>query len=105
MTANFVNCTPHDIKFNSGTIFPKSGINARVSASFSDITDFICDQVFGEVQDLPNPVEGTFFIVSAMVLTAAKLQGRKDCVAPATGHPQVVRNEAGHIVSVPCFVR
>ena len=73
MTANFVNCTPHDIKFNSGKIFAKSGINARVSASFSDITDFICDQVFGEVQDLPNPVEGTFFIVSEKTVLRQQL--------------------------------
>lgn len=106
MTATtFINCTPHDIQFNNGTIFPKTGTIARVSASFSDIVEGICDQVFGTVQDLPDPVEGTFFIVSAVVLTAAKLQGRTDCVAPATGHPQVIRNEAGHIVSVPCFVR
>ena len=106
MTATtFINCTPHDIQFNNGTIFPKTGTIARVSASFSEIVEGICDQVFGIVQDLPDPVEGTFFIVSAVVLTAAKLQGRTDCVAPATGHPQVIRNEAGHIVSVPCFVR
>jgi hypothetical protein len=106
MTATtFINCTPHDIIFNDGTVFVKSGTVARVSATFSEITNGICDQVFGTVQDLPEPSNGTFFIVSAVVLTAAKLQGRLDCVAPATGHPAVVRNEAGHIVSVPCFVR
>ena len=101
----FLNCTPHDIVLNDGTVFPKSVTVARVSASFSEIENSICDQVFGHVQDLPAPNEGTFFIVSAVVLTAAKLQGRTDCVAPATGHGAVVRNEAGHIVSVPCFVR
>jgi hypothetical protein len=106
MTATtFINCTPHDIVFNDGTVFSKSGTVARVSATFSEIANGMCDQVFGTVQDLPEPSNGTFFIVSAVVLTAAKLQGRLDCVAPATGHPAVVRNEAGHIVSVPCFVR
>ena len=85
MTATtFINCTPHDISFNNGTVFPKTGTIARVSASFSEIVEGICDQVFGTVQDLPDPVDGTFFIVYAVVLTAAKLQGRTDCVAPAT---------------------
>jgi hypothetical protein len=101
----FINCTPHDIVLNNGTVFTKSGTVARVSATFSEIENQICSQVFGTVQDLPKSTEGTFFIVSAVVLTAAKLQGRLDCVAPATGHPLVVRNEAGHIVSVPCFVK
>jgi hypothetical protein len=101
----FFNCTPHDIVFNDGTIFPKSGTVARVAAFFTEIENSICDQAFGLVHDLPAPTEGMLFIVSAVVLTAAKLQGRSDCVAPATGHGAVVRNEAGHIVSVPCFVR
>ena len=30
---------------------------------------------------------------------------RADVVSPATGHPDTVRNEKGHIVSVPGFVR
>ena len=106
MTATtFINCTPHDIILNDGTVFPKTGTVARVQASFSEVVDGVCEQVFGTVQDLPDPINGTLFIVSAVVLTAAKLQGRTDCVAPATGHPAVVRNEAGHIVSVPCFVK
>jgi len=106
MTATtFINCTPHDILWNDGTVFPKSGTIARVSATFSGFTNGVCDQVFGLVQDLPEPQEGTMWIVSAIVLTAAKVQGRTDCVAPATGHPDCLRNAAGHILSVPGFVR
>jgi hypothetical protein len=45
------------------------------------------------------------YIVSALVLTAAKAAVRTDCVAPATGHPDCVRNDKGFIVSVPGFVR
>ena len=30
--------------------------------------------------------------------------GRNDLLAPATGHPETVRNEQGQIVSVPGFV-
>lgn len=105
MTTQFKNFTPHAVALNDGTVFPSMGI-ARVSASFSTPdTNNICSQVFGDVTGLPEPQEGIFFIVSALVLSAAKEAGRKDCVAPATGHPDTVRNEAGHIVSVPCFVR
>lgn len=51
-----------------------------------------------------EPEEGTIYIVSALVLAAAKEKGRTDVVAPATGHPDCVR-ENGFIVSVPGFVR
>lgn len=51
-----------------------------------------------------KPEEGTVYIVSALVLAAAKEKGRTDVVAPATGHPDCVRKD-GFIVSVPGFVR
>lgn len=99
-----VNLTPHTIVFNDGRSFPASGIVARVQAGFSAIENDVCTQTFGEVQDLPEPQEGVQYIVSAMVLSA--LAGkRQDVVAPATGHPLCVRNDKGHIVSVPCFVQ
>lgn len=63
--------------------------------------DGICRQEFGDVQGLPDPQDGVKLIVSAMVLAASD---RADLVAPATGHPETVRNEKGHIVSVPGFV-
>lgn len=50
-----------------------------------------------------KPKEGTIYIVSAMVLAAAKEKGRTDVVAPATGHPDCIRKD-GFIVSVPGFV-
>jgi hypothetical protein len=37
-----------------------------------------------------------------LVAQAAK---RQDVVSPATGHHDCVRNDKGHIVSVPGFVR
>jgi hypothetical protein len=100
----FKNFTPHPIALNSGTVFQSEGI-ARVSASFSEPVNGICEQVFGAITGLPDSEENTLFIVSGIVLSAAVLAGRTDCVAPATGHPLTVRNEAGHIVSVPCFVK
>ena len=101
----FKNFTPHPICLNSGAVFAPEGL-ARVSASFSDFDENgVCQQVFGEVTGLPAPEEGVLLIVSAMVLSAAQSQGREDVVAPATGHPACIRNEQGHIVSVPGFVR
>lgn len=100
----FKNYTPHTIAMNDGRSFTSEGV-ARVSATFTTPDhDGVCSQTFGEVTDLPKEEEGTLYIVSALVLTAAKAAGRTDCVAPATGHPQCVRKD-GFIISVPCFVR
>ena len=103
MKKQFINCTPHDITLNDGTIIAKSGVVARVSASFTEFdTDGVCRQEFGDVEGLPEPKEDTIYVVSALVLAASN---RKDLVAPATGHPACVRDEKGLIKSVPGFVR
>jgi len=98
----YINLTPHTIVMNDGREFPASGTVARVSSGYTAIVDDVAKQSFGEVSDLPEPKDGARFIVSAMVLAATS---RDDVVAPATGHPDCVRNEKGHIVSVPCFVQ
>ena len=106
--AKFVNCTPHEIAVHDqdGEVvkYAPSGIIPRVAAGFSDFNDEgICQTTFGEVENLPEQVDGIYLIVSAMVLTA--LQGsRGDVVAPATGHPDCKRDQ-GRIVSVPGFVQ
>lgn len=90
---------------NSGVCYPSVGV-ARVSNSFSDFDENgICDVRYGDIVGLPAAIDGTMYIVSAMVLNAAKAAGRRDCVAPATGHPSVIRDDKGLIVSVPGFVR
>ena len=99
----FINLTPHAVRLNNGTEFQASGTIARVTSSFTDFdSDGVATVVFGEVQNLPEPAENTLYIVSALVLSASK---RADLVAPATGHPETVRNEKGQIISVPGFVR
>lgn len=101
----FKNYTPHPIALNNGRTFASEGL-ARVSAAFTPFDENgVCTQEFGEVTGLPEPTADTLYIVSALVLTAAKAQGRTDCVAPATGHPECVRDEKGFIKSVPGFVR
>jgi len=96
----YENYTPHAIRLNDGREFKSLGV-ARVEATFSDINNDVCRQVFGDVQGLPDAQEGVTLIVSGMVLSASS---RADLVAPATGHPLTVRNDKGHIVSVPGFV-
>lgn len=72
-----------------------SGKVARV-----EFSNFCFSTVFyGEIENLPEPEEGTIYIVSAMVLAAAKEKGRTDVV-----HPDCIRKD-GFIVSVPGFVR
>lgn len=101
---HFINLTPHTIVLNNGVQFPSQGV-ARVSNSFTQFdNNGVCDVVFGDLVGLPEPQEDTIYIVSALVLSAAKAVGRTDCVAPATGHPDCVRKD-GIIVSVPGFIR
>lgn len=96
-----INLTPHAIVLNDGTVFEPSGTVARVSASFEEVETGMFRQVFGNVIDLPEPEEGTLFIVSALVFSATD---RKDVIAPATGHNDVIRNDKGQIMSVPGFI-
>ena len=89
-----VNLTPHAICLNDGRRFqPHADIGvARVTASFRHNGGHHYVQEFGEVENLPAPEQGVVFLVSGMVLSA--LAGtRSDVVAPATGHPDCVRND------------
>ena len=100
-----VNLTPHAIVLDNGvdslTVEP-SGSIARVSVELVETAvTGLYSQVFGDVAGLPEPVEGTLYIVSAMVLSA--VPHRVDVYAPATA--LAARNELGHIVSVPGLVR
>lgn len=100
--AVFINKTPHAIVLNDGTEYPTELPAARVSNTFTDFVGGVCEVGYGDIENLPAPKKGVRYIVSAMVLAAAK--DRKDLVAPATGHPLCVRKD-GRIVSVPGFVR
>ena len=101
----FINLTPHAIVMNDGRVFEPSGTIPRVQQFMSDFDgNQIAIQSFGEVENMPAPKADTVYIVSAMVLSALG-KDRQDCVAPATNHTETVRNEKGHIMSVPGFVR
>ena len=105
---NFVNCTPHEVVLNDGTTFAPSGVCPRISSGYTEPdANGVATPTFGEVEGLPEPQEGTLYIVSGMVLSAVK--DRDDLVAPATSHPKSVRfadgPHKGQVQSVFCFVR
>lgn len=80
---------------------PSSGIEVRVSTEIiEDAGNGIYKIGYGEVTGLPDPVEGTIFIVSSMVLAAVPY--RTDVFAPATFAP--IRDDQGRIIGVPGLV-
>lgn len=98
---NYVNLTAHIIRLNDGREFLPSGKEARIKTSYTKFNEYLmCQVTFGDLENLPDPVENTIFIVSGMI---AKAVNRLDVVAPATGHPDCVR-VLGQVHSVPGFV-
>ena len=98
----FVNLTPHTVNLSSGQTFAPSGQVARVASTETKVAEVegvsLLTASFGEVTDLPEPREGTFFVVSGMVRAACP--DRKDLASP--GRP--VRNEAGQVVGCEAFL-
>ena len=114
-----VNLNPHEISVEALTIrvtFPPSREPCRIQVSQKIVDTIFADgdnpfsipvveNVYGEVQGLPEPVEGVVYIVNALVLAALKDAGSKrtDVVAPDTG-PTAIR-EKGQVAAVTRFVR
>ncbi|EPU3828884.1 hypothetical protein ACVWU4_000864 [Campylobacter coli] len=91
-----VNLTPTALNVATGigttaTIEP-SGIIAYVSVEYVDKGHYnnipIRETVYGDIQGLPEPEEGTMYIVSPLVYSAAKKLGRKDVISPMVSYPQ-----------------
>lgn len=99
--ATFLNLTPHALTIEGlGTLAP-SGILPRCATIRTVVEPVagirVVAQTKGEVVGLPDAVEGTYLIVSGMVLDA--LNGtRPDVFAPDTG-PDAIR-ENGQIKAV-----
>ena len=102
-----VNLTPHPIVLDDGVnskTYEPSGEVARVtqeSKTVGEVDGFTIKTLISVGDNLPDPKEGVQYIVSAMVL--AQLPERQDLVAPNTN--EAARNDKGHIISVPGFVR
>lgn len=106
---NVVNLTPHAITVRVGqdqVTFKPSGAVARVSTNQTPVGNVngipVVKQVFGEIQNLPQPTGDTIYIVSQIVLSAAQAMGRTDCMAPNTSN--AIRNDDGQIVAVPGLI-
>lgn len=108
-TETFVNLTPHALwvkKEDDTVVIPPSGQVARVGVVTETLPSVgrfsISKQVFGEVEGLPEPTEGTYFIVSALV--GGQVKGRCDVFGPDTGQ-SAIRNDKGHIIAVRGLVQ
>lgn len=95
---NLVNLTPHNIniKINGGeVVLPASGKVARVAVIREQIGTVAGIPVYksfmGELIGLPDPVEGTGYIVSLLVKTSLH---RKDLFSPG----ELVRDDKGVVI-------
>lgn len=117
MVSKLVNLTPHPIVFRPDdvteyTISPDGRV-ARVSMEIYPITTLVTGPsevrvplvitIHGEVEGLPKPEPGTFFIVSRMVFDAMRGKNRDDLIVPDTGSESAVRDSKGQIVAVRRF--
>lgn len=113
------NFTPHTINVfteeGAEFSFPSEGI-ARVAASeepFGEIkvTDGningipVVRTTYGKIEGLPDPEDGTTYIVSYVVLNALAGSNRLDCVAPNTSPQGAIRASDGKIIGVKGFQR
>lgn len=103
----FMNLTPHTLTIEGVGNLPPSGITARVTHERTPCTPIktdtgsvrIIQQDYGPVQNIPDPQEGTVYIVSAVVVSAIlagddqEMRNRlgRDVFAPDTG-PDAVRS-------------
>ncbi len=112
-----VNLTPHEIVVLSQGIevrYPPTSPSARVIVERRHISTIqdgdtvipVYGQIFGKVENVPPPRDGTMYIVSAMVLSALKLDPlhHDDVVAPDTSPEGAIRDADGKIVAVKGFV-
>lgn len=111
-----INLTPHTINLvtrdgDEIETYPSQGV-ARVFCTPGEVEIYngipiAGPDVWGEVEELPSPKKGVFYIVSALVGGHPSVKGeRRDVLVPGTGPGDgALRNEKGHIVGVTRFKR
>ena len=98
----FVNLTPHEITL-CGVKLPSEGLARCATLEQQiDVIDGVRvnHRTFGEVSGLPEPQEGTVFIVSALVAQA--IAGKRDDVYIVD---ETVRDEEGKIIGCNALAR
>ena len=107
--ATIKNLTPHTVNViaEDGTIkatFPSEGI-ARASQTAEHVGELneieLVSMRFGATEDLPAPVDGTYYIVSVITANAAKAEGRTTSDLVITADP--VRDDSGRIIGCKRF--
>ena len=104
---NIINLTPHAVvvqmpSYDTVT-FPPSGELARVETTRVRISPHgvpvpVFKTDWGEVTGLPDPVEGTIYIVSTLVAQQVPMRG--DVFSPDTSPSGAIRDESGRVVAV-----
>ena len=111
--AHLVNLTPHDITVvmadtdETFTISP-SGVIARCQTEYTTVAQVVAggdtfnirERYFNDPQDLPDPVEGTLYIVSRIVAEACA--DSRDDLLMVDG---TIRDALGRIVGCEAFAR
>jgi hypothetical protein len=104
-----VNLTPHVIVLRTaaGDIPIEPTVVARVASKPGKLVEEGLPipvkepDTFGEVQGLPPPAEGVYYIVSAVV--GAQCAGRRDVLVPGTGPGDNPIRENGQVVAITCL--
>jgi hypothetical protein len=104
--ATIINLTPHPrhLYKENGEVFTiaPTAPAARVSSVTEEVFKIngipVTRTTFGDVENLPDPEEGTIFVVSMLVQQAAP--NRTDLYRPDTGPQNVVRDGEGKIIGV-----
>ena len=101
----FVNLTQHDLTIilenGDGLVLPASGEVARVTFSTQQVDEVAGIPIFKtvyepEVIGLPEPEDGTIFIVSSL---AAQTVRRQDVLAPT----KLIRDDDGQVIAAGGF--
>lgn len=94
-----INLTPHEVTFvkeGGNVVVPASGQLARLTTEAVTIGEIdgipVTATKYGDVTGLPDPTEGTVYIVSSLV--AQRVPDRTDVFIPS----ESIRDEAGRIV-------
>ena len=102
MEEKIVNLMPHPLVFADGRTIESSGV-ARCAQTDKEIGTFaglpIVVTEFGEVVDLPEPVDGTAYVVSS--ITAQACKGRMDVFVPS----RPLRDDKGRIIGCAALGR
>lgn len=97
---DFINLTPHQISIvrddESVLIVPPSGTVCRVTTTRTPVDTIdgvvIYRTAFGKIDYIPPKIDGTMYIVSALVKAA--LPSRYDIVSPG----DLVRDDGGNVI-------